>query len=148
VRRRQFITLLGGVAIAWPLAAHAQQAENPVRIGFLPIGSPSNSYDRSLVEAFRQGLREVGLVENRHVVLDFVWIRNEPEIPQAVRELMQRGAKLLIRAVQARQLRRNSKCRRFPFYSSTSATPSELDLSRASRAQATTSPGSATCTRT
>jgi hypothetical protein len=49
-----------------------------------------------LVEAFRQGLREVGLVENRHVVLDFVWIRNEPEIPQAVNELMQRGAKLLI----------------------------------------------------
>jgi putative tryptophan/tyrosine transport system substrate-binding protein len=96
MRRREFITLLGGGAVAWPLAAHAQQAENPVRIGFLPIGSPSNSYDRSLVEAFRQGLREVGLVENRHVVLDFVWIRNEPEIPQAVRELMQRGAKLLI----------------------------------------------------
>jgi putative ABC transport system substrate-binding protein len=96
VRRRDFITLLGGGAAAWPLAARAQQAENPVRIGFLPIGSPSNSYDRSLVEAFRQGLREVGLVENRHVVLDFVWIRNEPELPQAVTELMQRGAKLLI----------------------------------------------------
>jgi ABC-type uncharacterized transport system substrate-binding protein len=57
---------------------------------------PSNSYDRSLVEAFRRGLREIGLVENRHVVLDFVWIRNEPELPQAVTELMQRGAKLLI----------------------------------------------------
>jgi putative tryptophan/tyrosine transport system substrate-binding protein len=96
VNRRAFISLLGGMAAAWPLAARAQQAENPVRIGFLPIGSPSNSYDRLLVEAFRQGLREVGLVENRHVVLDFVWIRNEPEIPQAVNELMQRGAKLLI----------------------------------------------------
>jgi ABC transporter substrate binding protein len=45
---------------------------------------------------FRQGLREVGVVENRHVVLDFAWIRNEPELPQAVTELMQRGAKLLI----------------------------------------------------
>jgi putative ABC transport system substrate-binding protein len=58
MRRRAFITLLGG-AVAWPLAARAQQAENPVRIGFLPIGSPSNSYDQSLVEAFRRGLREV-----------------------------------------------------------------------------------------
>jgi ABC-type uncharacterized transport system substrate-binding protein len=95
MRRREFITLLGG-AVAWPVAARAQQAENPVRIGFLPIGSPSNTYDQSLVEAFRRGLREVGVVENRHVVLDFVWIRNEPELPQAVSELMQRGVKLLI----------------------------------------------------
>jgi putative tryptophan/tyrosine transport system substrate-binding protein len=95
MKRREFITLLGGAA-AWPLAARAQQTEKPVRIGFLPIGSPSNAYDRSLVEAFRQGLREVGVVENRHVVLDFAWIRNEPELPQAVTELMQRGAKLLI----------------------------------------------------
>ena len=95
IRRRDFITLLGG-AVALPLAARAQQAENPVRIVFLPIGSPSNTYDQSLVEAFRQGLRNVGVVENRHVVLDVVWISNEPEIPQAVSELIQRGAKLLI----------------------------------------------------
>jgi hypothetical protein len=84
IQRREFITLLGGAAVTWPLAARAQHAENPIRIDFLPIGSPSNSYDRSLVEAFRRGLREIGLVENRHVVLDFVWIRNEPELPQAV----------------------------------------------------------------
>jgi putative tryptophan/tyrosine transport system substrate-binding protein len=96
LKRRDFITFLGGAAATWPLAARAQQAENPVRIGFLPIGSPSNTYDRSLVEAFRRGLRDVGVVENRHVVLDFVWIRNEPELPQAVSELMQRGVKLLI----------------------------------------------------
>jgi putative ABC transport system substrate-binding protein len=70
LRRRAFITLLCGAAVAWPLAARAQQAENPVRIGFLPIGSPSNTYDQSLVEAFRRGLHEVGVVENRHVVLD------------------------------------------------------------------------------
>jgi putative ABC transport system substrate-binding protein len=95
MKRREFITLAGGMAV-WPLAARAQQAENPVRIGFLPIGLPSNTYDRSLVEAFRQGLREVGVVEDRDVVLDLVWIKNEPEIPQAVNELMQRGAKLLI----------------------------------------------------
>jgi len=96
MKRREFITLLGGAAVTWPLVVRAQQAQSPVRIGFLPIGSPSNAYDVSLVEAFRKGLREVGVIENQHVVLDLVWINNEPEIPQAVTELMQRGAKLLI----------------------------------------------------
>jgi hypothetical protein len=67
-----------------------------VRIGFLPLSSPSNAYDLSLVEAFRQGLQKVGVVENRDVVLDIVWIGNESEIPQAVSELVRRGAKLLI----------------------------------------------------
>src|SRR2546427_4982547 len=92
-RRRAFISLLGGAA-AWPVAAHAQQATNPVRIGFLPPGSPSNAYDRSLVEAFRQGLRQAGLIENRDIILDVVWIGGDPD--QAVNELMQRGAQMLI----------------------------------------------------
>jgi ABC-type uncharacterized transport system substrate-binding protein len=96
MRRREFITLLCGAAAAWPLAANGQQVENPVRIGFLPLGSPSDTYDQSLVEAFRDGLRKIGIVENRHVVLDFAWVRNESELPQAVTELTQRGAKLLI----------------------------------------------------
>ena len=95
MRRREFITFLGS-AVAWPLAANGQQVENPVRIGFLPLGSPSDVYDRLLVEAFRDGLRKVGVVENRHVVLDFAWVRTEPELPRAVTELMQRGAKLLV----------------------------------------------------
>ena len=107
MKRREFISLVGSAAAAWPLAARAQHAENPIRISFLPIGSPSNSYDRSLVEAFRRGLREIGLVENRHVVLDFVWIRNELELPQAVTELMQRGAKLLIPCVLVCKFGRN-----------------------------------------
>ena len=64
MRRREFITLLGGAAASWPLAARAQQAKAPIRIGFLPLGSPSNAYDRSLVEEFHQGLRMAGLVEN------------------------------------------------------------------------------------
>jgi putative tryptophan/tyrosine transport system substrate-binding protein len=53
MHRREFITLLGGAAVALPFAVRAQQAENPVRIGFLPIGAPSNTFDQSLVEAFR-----------------------------------------------------------------------------------------------
>ncbi len=98
MRRREFITLVGGAAITSPLTVRAQQAENPVRIGFLPIGSSSNSFDQSLVEAFRKGLREVGLVENRHITIDIVWVSNESEFPQAVIQLVQRGAKLLVTA--------------------------------------------------
>jgi len=82
---------------AAPLAAYAQP-KPPVRIGFLPLGSSSNAYDRSLVEAFRQGLREVGVVEGRDVVLDVVWISSEPDASQAVDGLIQRGARLLIPA--------------------------------------------------
>jgi putative ABC transport system substrate-binding protein len=93
MRRREFITFLGG-AVASPFAVRAQNAKPPTRIGFLPMGSPSNSYDRSLVEAFRQGLREVGLVENRDIVLDVVWTKGDPD--QAVTEAMQRGAELLV----------------------------------------------------
>jgi len=94
MKRREFITLLGGAAAVWPLVAHGQHAENPVRVGFLPIGTPSNAYDLSLVDAFRKGLREVGVVDNRDVVLDLVWIGTEAELPQAVSELVRRGAEL------------------------------------------------------
>jgi putative ABC transport system substrate-binding protein len=77
------------------LVADAQQTSGPARIGFLPLGSPANAYDRSLVEAFRQGLRDVGLVENRQVVLDVVW-SSEPDYVRAVSEVLQRGARLLV----------------------------------------------------
>src|SRR5262245_8999227 len=92
--RREFVALLGGAAAAtWPLAARAQVGK-PVRIGVLPLGSPSNQYDQSLVEAFRQGLRQIGLVENRDIVLDVVW--NNGDLDRAVIGLLQRGAGLLV----------------------------------------------------
>jgi putative ABC transport system substrate-binding protein len=92
-KRREFITLLSSAA-AWPLAARAQQHRGPVRLAFIPIGSPSNPYDRSLVEAFQRGLRRVGLIENQDVALDIVWAGDRPD--QAVSEALQRGAELLI----------------------------------------------------
>jgi putative ABC transport system substrate-binding protein len=93
VKRREFIALLGGAAV-WPLAARAQQHRGPVRLAFIPLGSPSNPYDRSLVEAFQRGLRRVGLIENQDVALDVVWPGDRPD--QAVSEVLQRGAELLI----------------------------------------------------
>jgi len=93
MKRRDFITLLGGAAALWPLAARAQDTK-PVRLGFLPLGSPDNKYDQSLVEAFRQGCRQIGLVEGRDIVLDVVWISGDPN--EAVSEVLKRGAELLI----------------------------------------------------
>jgi putative ABC transport system substrate-binding protein len=73
VRRREFITLISGVVAAWPLDVIGQLAKQPIRIGLLPFGSPSNAYDKSLVDAFRSGLRQAGLIEGRDIVLDIIW---------------------------------------------------------------------------
>jgi putative tryptophan/tyrosine transport system substrate-binding protein len=94
MRRREFITLLGGAGMTWPLSARAQQTKSPARIGMLPIGLPSNTYDKSLVESFRQGLRDVAIVENRDVMLDIVWSSGDLDV--AVNELIQRGVELLV----------------------------------------------------
>src|SRR3954447_1660479 len=96
MRRREVIAGLGAAAATWPFSSAAQHPRGPARIGFLPLGSPSNPYDRSLIEAFREGLRDVGLIENRDFVLDVVWVGSEPELPQAISELMRRGVELLI----------------------------------------------------
>jgi len=97
MKRRVFITLLSAAA-AWPFAARAQQqASSPARIGFLPLGSPSNSSDMLLVEAFRKGVRDAGLLEVQDVILDVVWAQNE-HYPEALTELLRRGAAILVTA--------------------------------------------------
>jgi len=92
IRRRAFITLLGGAA-AWPLGARAQQPALPV-IGFLHNGSPEVT--PSLVAGFRQGLSETGFIDGRNVTIEFRWAHNDSSrLPELAADLVRQRVNVI-----------------------------------------------------
>jgi putative ABC transport system substrate-binding protein len=89
LKRREFITLLGGATVAWPLAARAQQPDQVRRIGALMAYAESDREGRAFVTAFREGLQKLGWAEGRNIRIDYRWAALDAE-------LMQRFAKELV----------------------------------------------------
>ena len=136
IRRREFITLISGAAVAWPLAASAQQSARPI-VGFLH--SQSSDGFPEPIRGFRQGLKDAGFFEGENVAIDTGGLKIKPSVCRSWQPTLCVDRLLSSpRLAPLRRLRLRQPPRRYPSFSIREMTPSGVALSSASPARAAT----------